>query len=110
MLTCRSPGMLLLGGAQFFIFSSSVGFVGAAFFFYRQQVQQAFQAFDDYPELMRLHLMMNFPLMQWQKLNLHPDAIAKERQKIERSSAFTSMLASAYQTASPTIDVSFEGS
>ncbi|KAF2098558.1 hypothetical protein NA57DRAFT_75798 [Rhizodiscina lignyota] len=97
-------GMMIMGGVQFFMAGSWIGFVGGSIFFYRTQVRQAFLAFDDYPELMRLHLVMNFPLMRFQRMNLHPDHRPQERRQLEDSWAMTSMLASAYQTASPAID------
>lgn len=66
---------------------------------------QAFLAFDDYPELMRLHLMMNFPSVRFQHMNLRKEHREEEKRRIESSWALTSMLASAYQTAGPSIDV-----
>ena len=97
--------MLLLGGGQFFIAGSCIGFVGASIFFYKSQVEQAFMAFDDYPELLRLHMVMNFPLQRFQQMNLHPNHRQQERRKLQGSLALTSMLVSAYQTAGPSIDV-----
>lgn len=70
------------------------------------QVQEAFRAFDNFPELMRLHLIMNFPTVGWNHMKLlDPDTRLQERSRIQQSWALTSMLASAYQTASPSIDV-----
>jgi hypothetical protein len=82
-----------------------VGYVTSALYFYRNQIRQAFMAFDDYPELMRLHLMMNFPLMRFQRMDLRPGRRGAERDRLASSWMLSSMLAAAYQTASPSIDV-----
>lgn len=85
---------------------SCIGYVTSAIYFYRTQIRQAFAAFDDYPELMRLHLVMNFPLMRFQRMDLRPNGRRVERARFTDSWMLPSMLTAAYQTARPSIDVS----
>jgi hypothetical protein len=67
-------GILAVGGGHFFVIGSCLGYVASAFYFYRRQLREAFYAFDDYPDLMRLHLMMNFPLMRFQRMDIRSSA------------------------------------
>lgn len=98
--------MLAIGGVQLFAIGSCIGYMASTFYFYRMQVQQSFGAFEQYPELMKLHLIMNFPLMRYQQMSLRPGLIEREKARIRKSWHLTSMLASAYQTARPSIEVS----
>lgn len=98
-------GVLVIGGGQMFLIGSCIGFVGAAWTFYQSQVREAFMAFDEFPELMRLHLMMNFPAMQFQHMKLDAAHRQQERSRLAETWSTRSMLASAFQTASPAIDV-----
>lgn len=79
------PGILATGGGHFFVIGSCVGYVSSALYFYRNQILQAFAAFDDYPELRRLHLIMNFPLMRFQRMDLRPSGRREERAKLASS-------------------------
>lgn len=99
-------GLIASGGGHFFVIGSCVGYVSSALFFYRNQIRQAFIAFDDYPRLMRLHLIMNFPMMQFQHIDMRPSEHQAVRERFARSWRLSSMLAAAYQTANPSIDVS----
>lgn len=63
-------------------------------------------AFDDYPRLMRLHLIMNFPMMQFQHMDMRPSEHQAIREGFARSWRLSSMLAAAHQTAQTSIDVS----
>jgi hypothetical protein len=104
-LLTKVLGMLSLGGGQFFVICSCLGYVGAAVYYFKGQFSQAFLAFDQYPELMRLHLVMNFPLERFEAMKIDSKSRLMERKKIVDSWKLTSMLMSAYQTASPAIDV-----
>jgi hypothetical protein len=55
-------GLLGSGGGHFFVIGSCIGYVTSALYFYRNQIRQAFLAFDDYPELIKIHLIMQFPV------------------------------------------------
>jgi hypothetical protein len=94
-----------MGGGQFFVIGSSIGYVLSAVYFFLGQLNQSFLAFDQYPELMRLHLAMNFPLERFERMKLDQQNRLKERQRLRDSWKLSSMVVASYQTASSSIDV-----
>lgn len=86
---------------------SCIGYVASTVFFWRSTEALAMKAYDDYPQLMMLHLFRNYRTMGFDRV---PVRTAEERgefrRKVQGSLALRCLLMAAWHTASPAIEVS----
>jgi len=94
-------GSFLFGTASLpFLAASSLGFVLGAHRWYYASLEKALLSLDAYPELLRLHLDINYPEERFRKMNIK----AFRSERFRRDWRWKSMLVSSWLTAQPAID------
>ena len=95
-------GNLALGTSSLpFLVSSSFGFMIGTIRWYYATLERALLHLDTYPEMLRLHLDLNYPREGFRRMGV--EAFRSER--FQRSWKLESMLVASWLTAQPALDV-----
>ncbi|KAF2482655.1 hypothetical protein BDY17DRAFT_298913 [Neohortaea acidophila] len=88
-----------------FTIGSCIGFVSSAIFYWRSAQALAMKAFDDFPELMMLHLIRNYRTQGFDKI---PIKTSKDRlafrSRLQNELSLRCLLMAAWHTAAPAIE------
>lgn len=94
-----------LGGLGF-VYGSCIGFVASSYAYFMHCRKQAFIALDRFPSLMKMHLMMNFKLGGFERLQLQSkEQLAAFRAEVMSSLRLRCWLIAAWQSAASSIEV-----